>query len=109
MPESTRGRRAWRQAAAAVEDYRRSYQIIDPEQALGPMPRHPAQRAAWQHARQAISRVQGRQRSLDRDHQPQPSPAARQSRIDRHQQDQARTGAGREVPPHRPGPERAAS
>jgi hypothetical protein len=30
VPESIRGRRAWRQAAAAIEDYRRSYQITDP-------------------------------------------------------------------------------
>jgi hypothetical protein len=47
-PESTRGRRAWRQAAAAIEDYRGSYQITDPDQALGPVPHEPAQRVAWQ-------------------------------------------------------------
>jgi hypothetical protein len=56
VPEGTRGRRAWRQAAAAIEDYRHTYQITDPQQALGPVPREPAQRAAWQHARQAIAR-----------------------------------------------------
>jgi conjugative relaxase-like TrwC/TraI family protein len=37
VPESIRGRRTWRHdAAAAIEDYRRSYQITDPERALGP-------------------------------------------------------------------------
>jgi hypothetical protein len=108
VPESTRGRRGWRQAAAAIEDYRHSYQITDPEQALGRVPRAPAQRADWQHARQAIDRVQGRQRSSDRDRQPQRAAASRPSRIDRHQQEQARPGSGRDVPPRRRGPERAA-
>jgi hypothetical protein len=106
VPESTRGRRAWRQAAAAIEDYRRTYQITDPEQPLGPVPREPARRAAWQHARQAIARVQGRQRSTDR--QPQRATPSRPSPIDRHQQDQAPARSGRAVPPRRPGPERAA-
>jgi conjugative relaxase-like TrwC/TraI family protein len=108
VPESTRGRRAWRQAAAAIEDYRHSYQIADPEQALGPVPREPGQRAAWQHARQAITRVQGRQPSLDLDRQPQRAAATGPSQIERHQQDQARTRSGREEPSPRPGPERAA-
>jgi hypothetical protein len=108
VPESTRGQRAWRQAAATIEDYRRTYGITDPETALGPMPREPAQRAAWHHARQAITRVQGRQHRSDRDRQPQRAPASRPSPIDRHQQDQARARSGREVPPRRPGPERAA-
>jgi hypothetical protein len=108
VPESTRGRRAWRQAAAAMEDYRRTYGITDPEQALGRVPREPAQRAAWQHTRQAIARAQGRQRSTDRDRQPQRTVSSRPSGIDRHQQDQARTGSGRDVPPRRPGSERAA-
>jgi AAA domain len=108
VPESTRGRRAWRQAAAAAEDYRRSYHITDPEQALGRVPREPAQRAAWHEARQAITRVQGRQRSPDRDRQPQRSPASGPSRETHHQQDQPPTRSGRDLPPPRPGPERAA-
>jgi hypothetical protein len=108
VPESTRGRRAWRQAAATIQDYRRTYGITDPEAAIGPVPREPAQRAAWQHARQAIARVQGRQRSADRDRQPQRSTASHPAAIDRHQQDQARTRSGRDVSPRRPGPERAA-
>jgi hypothetical protein len=36
VPASTRGRRAWRQAAAELEQYRRTYQVTDPERALGP-------------------------------------------------------------------------
>jgi conjugative relaxase-like TrwC/TraI family protein len=108
VPESTRGRRVWRQAAVAIGDYRRTYQITDPDQALGRVPREPAQRAAWQHARQAITRVQGRQRNTDRDTQPQRGAASRPPPIDRHQQDQARTRSGRDVPSRRPGPERVA-
>ena len=108
VPESTRGRRAWRQAAATIEDYRRTYHLTDPEQALGRMPREPAQRAAWQHARQAIARVQGRQHRIDHDRQPQRGAASRRQSIDRHQQDQAPTRTERAVPPGRPGPERAA-
>jgi hypothetical protein len=66
VPESTRGRRAWRQAAADIEAYRRSYQITDPERALGPEPHDPAQRADRQHARTAIERVHAKQRAADR-------------------------------------------
>ncbi len=108
VPESTRGRRAWRQAAATIEDYRRTYHLTDPEQALGRMPREPAQRAAWQHARQAIARVQGRHHRIDHDRQPQRGAASCRQSIDRHQQDQAPTRTERAVPPGRSGPERAA-
>ena len=59
VPASTRGRRAWRQAAAEIEQYRRSYQITDPDRALGPEPHDPDQRAARQRARSAIARVHG--------------------------------------------------
>jgi hypothetical protein len=71
VPESTRGRRAWRQAAAEIEDYRRSYSITDPERALGPDPRDPAQRADHLRARTAIERVHAKQRAADRSHQRQ--------------------------------------
>jgi hypothetical protein len=107
VPGSSRGRRAWRQAAAAIEDYRRAYQIIDPNHALGPVAREPGQRVAWQHARQAIERVQGRQRHPDRDRQPQ-RVASRPSPVDRHQHDQPPPHSGRDAPPRRLGPERAA-
>jgi hypothetical protein len=73
VPASTRGRRAWRQAAAEIEDYRRTYQITDPERALGPEPHGPGQRADRQRARTAIERVQGKQRATDRSHQRQPT------------------------------------
>jgi conjugative relaxase-like TrwC/TraI family protein len=103
LPDSTRGRRAWRQAAAAVEDYRRAYHVTDPETALGPVPREPARRATWQQARQAVQRVRGRQRTIDRTRQQQAEATAPGS-IDRRQHD---------LPPARPqrarsGPERAA-
>ena len=80
----------------------------DPDQALGRMPRESAQRAAWQHARQAITRVQGRQHRIDHDRQPQRGAASRRQSIDRHQQDQPPTRTERAVPPGRSGPERAA-
>jgi hypothetical protein len=107
VPDSTRGRRARRQAAAAIEEYRRTYQVTDPDQVLGPIPREPAQRAAWQHARQAVDRVQGRQRLRDCIRQPERTPS-RPSPLDRHQQDQAPARSLRAVPAPRPGPERAA-
>jgi hypothetical protein len=88
VPESIRGRRAWRHAAAQLEDYRRTYQITDPERALGPEPHDPSQRAARQRARTAIERVQAKQRTTDRPHHrgqtteypSQPQPRAQRSR-----------------------------
>jgi hypothetical protein len=94
VPASTRGRRAWRQAAAEIEEYRRSYQITDPERALGAEPHDSAQRADRQRARTAIERVQAKQRAADRTHQ-------RQLTSERHQ---PRPGEQR----GRPDPERAA-
>jgi conjugative relaxase-like TrwC/TraI family protein len=95
VPESTRGRRAWRQAAAEIEQYRRIYHITDPERALGSEPQDSAQRADRQQARMAIDRVQARQRAADhsREHQPTSEPS-----------NQPRPRAQR----GRPGPERAA-
>ena len=107
-PASTRGRRTWRQAAAAIEDYRRTYAITDPDHALGGVPHDPGQQAAWQHARQAIARVQGRQRRPNRDRQPQRDAASRPSPVDRVQQDQGPNRSGRDAPRRRSGPERAA-
>ena len=95
MPESTRGRRAWRQAAAQIEDYRRTYQITDPDRALGPLPHDPAQRADRQRARTAIERVQTKQRAADRTRGTQPTT----ERINQPRPHQQRG---------RPGPERAA-
>jgi conjugative relaxase-like TrwC/TraI family protein len=94
VPESIRGRRAWRQAAAEIEQYRRSYQITDPDRALGPEPHDPAQRAARRRARSAIERVQAK-RAADRTRDTQPT-SERPSQSRPHQQR------------GRPGPERAA-
>jgi hypothetical protein len=57
VPESTRGRRAWRQAAGEIEQYRRVYHITNPNRALGLDPRDPAQRADRQRVHMAIDRV----------------------------------------------------
>jgi conjugative relaxase-like TrwC/TraI family protein len=94
-PGSTRGRRAWRQAAAEIEQYRRVYHITDPDRALGPEPRDPAQRADRQRARTAIDWVQARQRAADRTHE-------RQSTSERPSQPRSHEQRGRR------GPERAA-
>jgi hypothetical protein len=86
VPESTRGKRVWRHAAAEIEHYRRSYQITDPDRALGPEPHDPAQRADQQRARTAIDRVQAKQRAADRPHyrqrtsEPTTQPRPRQQR-----------------------------
>jgi hypothetical protein len=73
VPESTRGRRAWRQAAAEVEQYRHTYGITDPVRALGPEPHDRVQRDDRQRARKAVERVQAKQRATDRTHQRQPT------------------------------------
>jgi hypothetical protein len=104
VPESTRGRRVWRQAAAAIEDYRGSYQITDPDQALGPVPRESTQRAAWQQARTLAQRVHERQRTANHRER---TTAARPASLDRSQHDQARVPQER-APGRRPGSERAA-
>jgi conjugative relaxase-like TrwC/TraI family protein len=95
VPESTRGRRAWRQAAAEIEQYRHTYGITDPDRALGPEPRDLTQRADRQRARSAIERVQAKQRTSDRTHDAGPT-SERTTR--------PRAGEQR----GRPGPERAA-
>jgi hypothetical protein len=95
VPASTRGRRAWRHAAADIEHYRRTYHITDPERALGPEPRDPAQRADRHRARAAIERVQTKQRVAERARDAQPT-GERTSQPRAHQQH------------GRPGPERAA-
>jgi hypothetical protein len=88
VPESLRGQRAWRQAAAEIQQYRRTYQITDPDRALGLEPNDPTQRADRQRARAAIDRVQAKQRGADRTrHQPtgerpsQPRPRQQRDRL----------------------------
>jgi hypothetical protein len=73
VPASTRGKRAWRQAAAEIEQYRRSYQITDPDRALGREPVAPTQRVDRQRVRTAIERVQAKQRAVHRDHDGHPT------------------------------------
>jgi hypothetical protein len=73
VPESTRGRRAWRQAASEIEQYRRTYHITDPDRALGAEPNDLTQRADRQWVRTAIERVQVKQRTADRAHERQPT------------------------------------
>jgi hypothetical protein len=73
VPESTRGKRAWLQAAAEIEQYRRTYNITDPDRALGPQPADPAQRADRQRTRTAIQRVHAKQRATDRTRDTEPS------------------------------------
>jgi conjugative relaxase-like TrwC/TraI family protein len=104
VPASNRGRRAGRRAATTIEDYRHAYRISDPDQALGPVPREPAQRVAWQHARQAAQRIHERQRTAGRQER---TGATCPAPIDRSQQHSARTPDGRATGRRR-GPERAA-
>jgi hypothetical protein len=95
VPESTRGQRVWRQAAAEIEQYRHTYQITDSERALGPEPHDPVQRVDHQQVRTAIDRVQGKQRAADRTSDRQPT-------SERTKQPRSRQQRGRA------GPERAA-
>jgi conjugative relaxase-like TrwC/TraI family protein len=95
MPESTRGRRAWRQAAGQIEQYRRTYHITDPDRALGSEPHDPTQRADRQRTRTAIARVHAKQRAADRTRDTQPTSERPNQPRPREQ-------------PRRRGPERAA-
>jgi conjugative relaxase-like TrwC/TraI family protein len=75
VPESVRGRRAWRQTARQVEDYRQRYQIDDPDRPLGQPPTRdhhdPERQQAWRQANGTVQRMQARQQpGLDRDPQP---------------------------------------
>lgn len=69
VPQSARGRRAWRRAAEQVEGYRDRYQIEG--DGLGPQPAELGQRRAWRDCQQAAARVQERAqgRQTERGHQ----------------------------------------
>jgi hypothetical protein len=95
VPASTRGRRAWRQAAAQIEHYRHTYHITDPDRALGAEPNDLSQRADRQRARTAIEGLQAKPRAADRSRDTQ-------SISQRPTQPRHRLQRGR------PGPERAA-
>jgi hypothetical protein len=116
VPDSTRGRRAWRQAAAQVTEYRSVWRVSDPERALGPIPQDARQRADWQRAQAAMERVHHKQRvaERDRDHD-HPRVRLQQHRRrggaaepPERQQSPARARPERDTPPGRQGPERAA-
>jgi conjugative relaxase-like TrwC/TraI family protein len=106
VPESTRGKRAWRHGAAQVEEYRTAWSVTDPDHALGPQPRDPAQRSDWQRARAAVERVAHKQRVADRAREPQPT--RDQPATHGHQPSPTRAHPERVMPPGRHGPERAA-
>ena len=115
VPDTTRGKRAWRQAAAQIQEYRSVYDVSDPERALGPVPREAAQRADWQRATAAIERVHHKQRvaERDRDHQGVRLQEHRRrggaaGTPERQQQSPARARPGRDTSRGRQGPERAA-
>jgi hypothetical protein len=122
VPESTRGRRVWRQAAALVSEYRSVYGISDPDRALGSAPREARQRADWQRAQAAIERVHHKQRVAERTresmHMKSIASDGRGVRLQQHrrssgaetpecQQSPARARIGWDAPGRR-GPERAA-
>jgi hypothetical protein len=111
-PDSTRGRRAWRLAAGQVEQYRAAYDVADPERALGPEPREPAQRAAWRDVQTAVDRVYGKQRTQQqREWQPtRQQPTSRSAAAERGPTapDPSPPQPTRPRRADRPGPERAA-
>jgi conjugative relaxase-like TrwC/TraI family protein len=113
VPESTRGKRAWRQAAALVSEYRAVNNVSDPERALGPIPQQAQQRADWQRATAAIERVHHKQRVAERDqgvslqeHRRRRGGPAEPPELE--QQSLAHARPERDTPPGRQGPERAA-
>jgi hypothetical protein len=107
VPESTRRKWAWRQAAGQLEQYRATYDLHDPDRALGPAPRDLAQRGDWQRARAAVERVHHKQRVAERARAPQPT-RAQPSAPSNQPSSRARLAPERAAPPGRPGPERAA-
>ena len=65
IPDTGRGRRAWRQTAARLHSYRDSYQPTDPERPLGAEPTSNLTQRAWRAAQQAIGRYQRQHRVRD--------------------------------------------
>jgi hypothetical protein len=76
-----------------IEHYRRSYQVTDPDRALGPEPHNPIQRADRQRARTAIDRVRTKQRAADRSRDLQPT--SERSSSQRPRQQRGRVGPER--------------
>jgi conjugative relaxase-like TrwC/TraI family protein len=110
VPDSVRGRRAWRQTARLMEDYRQQFQIDDPDRPLGEPPgrdhHDPERQQGWRQASGAIQRMQGRKqrtRELDRD----PTPGSVRSIPDQHAGQSISRHAARDPDPVQ-GPERVA-
>jgi len=111
VPESVRGRRAWRQAARAVQDYRQQFQIDDPHRPLGEPPARDHQdfqrHQAWRQASGASQRMQaGQQRARDRNQRSESEPV-RMLADQRGGESTSRHTATRDPDPVQ-GPERAA-
>jgi conjugative relaxase-like TrwC/TraI family protein len=69
VPETSRGRRAWRQTAGRLQDYRDAYPNTDLDRPLGPEPtRDLGQRRAWRACRQAVDRYQRQHRTREQRH-----------------------------------------
>jgi hypothetical protein len=75
LPGSIRGRRAWRQTAAQLADYRDRYGIRNPEQALGPEPKGGdlEQRRTWRACRDAAEHLRARTNSTRQPDRNQPT------------------------------------
>jgi hypothetical protein len=58
LPQKSRARRTWEQAARRIEAYRFDHAITDTDNALGPPPTGTPARAHWQRAQQDIQRAQ---------------------------------------------------
>jgi conjugative relaxase-like TrwC/TraI family protein len=70
VPGSVRGRRAWRQTARTVEDYRQRFQVSDPDRPLGAEPTRdadPDRYSAWRETSGALERMQARHRHRELD------------------------------------------
>jgi hypothetical protein len=64
IPDSARGRRAWRAAAETIERYRERFQIS--EEGLGRMPDDLGQYREWRGCHDAIERLHDRTRDRQR-------------------------------------------
>jgi hypothetical protein len=108
VPASTRGRRAWRHAAAAITDYRYAYGISDPR--AGPRPSAAEAGPAGRLATRPHGRAAGpgppadhQPPGADRDDQPGPDRPRPARPTTRPEQAPARARAGRRLAPSRGG------
>jgi conjugative relaxase-like TrwC/TraI family protein len=66
-PSSGRARRKWHRAVELIEEYRETYGITDPEQALGDEQGGFVQRQEWREARATAARVQEREQTREQE------------------------------------------